>query len=425
MGFQNFPTKLTSNNLSEINILKKEYPNLKVCYTDHLPFNHKLVYNIVLYAFLAGADFCEKHVVLDSIKKYKDYESGIFPKDFIKIEKKLNFHHSLFFKNKVFYQSELEYRSKFKKYYFFKNNYKKNKILSKRDIVLKKNKFFNFNTYQLDGLKKLKLSKDVFKDQFVGQNCFYKVNLGIIVLSRLESSRLPNKAKLKIGNLSLIEILIHRLKKSNFNKKIIVATHKTKQNIKFYSKIAKKHKVKFFYGNKNPTYRLLEAAKKFKLTDIARVTADDVFRCVETIDRLAKIHIDNSSLATLSKGLPYGCNTEVINVKYLEDFILNTSGLYDIEHLEEFIKFPNIIPLECKINKFQKYQNLRLTIDYQFDFNFFQAIIKHSNYNYQLTLAEIIKIIEKHNLQKKYKKKLEDLLLINSAMRKNLKTSLI
>ena len=63
--------------------------------------------------------------------------------------------------------------------------------------------------------------------------------------------------------------------------------------------------------------RLLEAAKKFKLTDIARVTADDVFRCVETIDRLAKIHIDNSSLATLSKGLPYGCNTEVINVKYL------------------------------------------------------------------------------------------------------------
>ena len=58
---------------------------------------------------------------------------------------------------------------------------------------------------------------------------FLKINkIKILIIVRLNSKRLKSKAKLKINNLSLIEILILRLLKHFNSNQIIICTSKSK-----------------------------------------------------------------------------------------------------------------------------------------------------------------------------------------------------
>ena len=102
------------------------------------------------------------------------------------------------------------------------------------------------------------------------------MNVGIIIQSRMGSKRLPGKNLLPItkDGLSLIELVILRLKKCKKINKIIVATSKSKQNNILVRKI-KTMNVGVFRGDENDTLnRYYYAAKKFKIDYIVRVTSD-------------------------------------------------------------------------------------------------------------------------------------------------------
>ena len=55
------------------------------------------------------------------------------------------------------------------------------------------------------------------------------MNLGIVIQARSGSKRFPNKIFYKIGNKSILEHVIDRVKSVNFKKKIIIATTKKKK----------------------------------------------------------------------------------------------------------------------------------------------------------------------------------------------------
>ena len=87
-------------------------------------------------------------------------------------------------------------------------------------------------------------------------------NYGIIIEARTGSTRFPNKVIKKIGNLTLLDYLIDRVKYQNQIKKIIIATTKKKKDNKII-KIAKKNKINFFRGSENDLIdRISRAAKK-------------------------------------------------------------------------------------------------------------------------------------------------------------------
>ena len=89
-------------------------------------------------------------------------------------------------------------------------------------------------------------------------------NIILIIQARTGSTRFPGKMLKKISNLSLIEWVIKRVKKTKKLKKIIIATTK-KKNDDILKKIAKKNKIFIFRGStKNVLNRYYEAAKYFK-----------------------------------------------------------------------------------------------------------------------------------------------------------------
>ncbi len=102
-------------------------------------------------------------------------------------------------------------------------------------------------------------------------------SLGIIIQARSGSKRFPKKIFEIIGEKTVLEHVISRVKKIKFKKRIIIATTK-KKNDKIIKKIAIKNKCNSFFGNDtNVLERFFLAAKKFKIKNIMRICADSPF----------------------------------------------------------------------------------------------------------------------------------------------------
>ena len=116
-----------------------------------------------------------------------------------------------------------------------------------------------------------------------------KNKIGYLIITRLSSERLKEKAKLKINNKSIIEIIILRLLKITEKENIVVCTSKNKKNT-FYKKLVKKYKIKFFEGSdKNVLNRLLLCAQKNNFKYVFRLTGDNPlidFDFIRTVQKL-------------------------------------------------------------------------------------------------------------------------------------------
>ena len=124
----------------------------------------------------------------------------------------------------------------------------------------------------------------------------------IIIQARMGSKRLRGKNLIKITKkFTLIELLILRLKKCKKIDEIIVATSTDRNNNKLIKKI-KKLNVKIFRGSEKDTLkRFYQAAKKFNVKKIIRITSDCILSDPKMIDDFITIFD--------TKKLDYLCNT--------------------------------------------------------------------------------------------------------------------
>ena len=89
---------------------------------------------------------------------------------------------------------------------------------------------------------------------------------------------------------NVLEFLVARLKLSKNIKKIIIATSNLQRDDKILN--IKGTKVNFFRGSENNVLkRYIEAAEKFKLDHIVRITADCPFSDPNLIDKMAKKYL--------------------------------------------------------------------------------------------------------------------------------------
>jgi len=204
-----------------------------------------------------------------------------------------------------------------------------------------------------------------------------------IIQSRTGSKRLKNKALLKLGNYSILEWVIRRVKKSKNLDQIILATTKKKNDL-ILKKIAKKNKIKFFLGSENNVFdRFYKITKEMKPKYVVRICADNPFIDPHEIDKLIRF--------TLKENLDYGFNhipykknnyidgigAECIKFSYFEKFKNKINkNLFFKEHVTSYIwKNKKDFDFDyLKSPKKYRFPNLKLDVDYKKDF------IKFSNY---------------------------------------------
>jgi len=200
-----------------------------------------------------------------------------------------------------------------------------------------------------------------------------------IVQARLGSTRFPNKVLKKIGNKTIIEILLSRIKKSKYLDQIVLATSNTSLDIKLANFITRLGFEVFKGSHKNVLKRYYLAAKKYEADIIVRITGDCPLVDSNLIDQMIKKfkeknydYISNTLIPTY----PDGLDIEVFSFNALNKTFLNSKTQIQKEHVTPYMYQSGKLKILNQKNRID-YSKFRLTIDEIRDYQVLKKIFKY------------------------------------------------
>lgn len=159
--------------------------------------------------------------------------------------------------------------------------------------------------------------------------------VGIILASRYSSSRLPGKALLPLADTTVLGFLLDRLQPLSKQLKIVLATSNLTSDDPIVEEGGKK-KVSVYRGSLDNVFqRYYEAAKKYGLDYVIRLTGDNPFVDSGYLSYLfEQIDFDRHGLYTTRPDCPKGLNVDAFPSTILESITKNeVLSSYDKEHV--------------------------------------------------------------------------------------------
>ncbi|MBU0630359.1 MAG: glycosyltransferase family protein [Candidatus Margulisbacteria bacterium] len=205
--------------------------------------------------------------------------------------------------------------------------------------------------------------------------------IGIIIQARMGSTRLQGKVMKEVLGRPLLELLIERLKNCQLVDEIVVATT-TKAADDVIEALARKLSVKVMRGSEDDVLdRYFQAAKKFALDHIVRITADCPLSDPEIVDKMIKYYIDSYFkydylCNTIKPTFPDGMDVEIFSFEVLEKIHRLSQKKYLREHVCGYI-IEN--PDQFRIKNYANDNDLsaiRLTVDTPEDFELIRVIFE-------------------------------------------------
>ena len=143
----------------------------------------------------------------------------------------------------------------------------------------------------------------------------------IFIQARLKSKRFPKKILSKYKKMTMLEILIKRLKLSKKINKIVVISPTSEKKSEI-TKVVKKLKIPIYFGpEENVLKRYYDAAKKFKADNIIRITSDcpliDPYLLDDMLKKYLKSNFDYLS-NTIKPTFPDGLDVEIFSKAVLK-----------------------------------------------------------------------------------------------------------
>ena len=166
------------------------------------------------------------------------------------------------------------------------------------------------------------------------------MSICLFIQARINSKRLPGKVLFKIKDKPILEHIVKRVAKSEFNIKIVVLTSTKKKDDKIVN-FCKKKKFKYFRGPLDNVYeRYLKAIKKYRCHAFIRINADSPLTDPSIIDIIIKKYkklktydiVTNCMVRTFSKGL----SVEMIKSKTFLENYKKIKKKYNKEHITSY-----------------------------------------------------------------------------------------
>ena len=230
-----------------------------------------------------------------------------------------------------------------------------------------------------------------------------------IIQARNSSTRFPGKILKKVNkNLTVLEILIKRLRKSNLISQIVVASTNNSLDNEII-KVCRNINVNYFRGSEyNVLDRYYNTAKKFKADIIVRITSDCPLTDPILVDQFIKTFIKKKNIDflsnTIERTFPDGLDIEIFNKKALKLAFEKSVTSYEKEHVTPFLKKTNKIK-KYNIKHKKDFSSKRWTIDYKEDLELIKFIIKYFSPNIYFDWKKIL-TMEKNN-KKIFKKSID------------------
>ena len=189
-----------------------------------------------------------------------------------------------------------------------------------------------------------------------------------IIQARLGSTRFPEKILKEINGISVIHLLLERLKKSKYINNIIMAIPNDFRNNKLEKHIRKIENIKVFRGDEfNVLQRYYMAVRSYKNCNILRITGDCPLIDPYIVDEMYEIFeskkIDYIS-NTIKPTFPDGLDVELFNKRTLDFTYKNVRLKFDKEHVTPFMKRSKKIVRSDFFYK-KDLSSYRITIDEQ------------------------------------------------------------
>jgi spore coat polysaccharide biosynthesis protein SpsF len=166
------------------------------------------------------------------------------------------------------------------------------------------------------------------------------MKIGVVVFTRMSSTRLPGKALIDICGRTLLQRVLERSLAIQVNGPVVVATSVRSDDDALVA-AARAEGVEVFRGSvDNVAARGLECAREFGMDAFARVCGDRPFFEPVIVDGLARVvSAGGCDLATnrrLDRNIP-GLTAEVLTTQALQRVIESTEKPHDLEHLTNYM----------------------------------------------------------------------------------------
>jgi len=283
--------------------------------------------------------------------------------------------------------------------WFSKKKIKKNMIVKKKDLIMKRIHNEKINSIALDNFIKKKSLINIKKETPINKSMVSNDVIALIIV-RSASKRLPKKSHLSICGYKTIEHLILRLKQSKKINKIILCTTRKKED-KIFKLISKKHKIDIFFGdNLDVLNRMIGAIKNKKCDLVLRVTGDDILIDPEYLDQSIQFHLKNNLEYSNNKKLPSGMEIEVFDKKLLLDIQKLSVNTKNTEYLSFYIN-NNIEQIQNgTLNLKKDYRKIRMTLDHYNDFIVIKSFLEKMKINNKLFTYGLNDVVKFYNNNK-------------------------
>lgn len=202
---------------------------------------------------------------------------------------------------------------------------------------------------------------------------------GAIIQARMNSGRLPGKVLAKIEGKTVLEHVIERVKRSKIIEKVVLAIPEGKGDDAL-EEIARKASIEIFRGQESDLLdRFYQAAKKFSLDPVVRITGDCPLIDPEVIDQVTTFYFqgDYDYVSNVHPPtFPDGLDVEVIRFSALERSWKEAALPEEREHVNPYIlKHPEIFK-RANFENPEDFSQMRLTLDEKDDLILISEIYK-------------------------------------------------
>jgi N,N'-diacetyllegionaminate synthase len=397
VGYQNYPTDISKSSIFKIPELVKL--GHRVIFADHSPGESEEAIFLPLMAYHAGAFGIEKHIMLGDRPTKYDYQASITTTRLKKYSEKLD---------KYFSGIDRSFVNDKEAQYLFKTIQKPvlNKEVLAGKIPLEQDFYYrrtDENGLMLSEIQSLLdqgmvLRKDVSKDKVLKREDFKMPVIALIIACRLKSSRLKEKALLKIGDLPSIQVCIQnglRIPEAHY---VVLATSDLNSDNELRNHTYDEEVI-FHQGDPEDVIRrYLSICDTLKIDTIIRLTGDCPYVSQEIASILLKSHRLNGADYTAARNFAVGTSTEIMEVSAMREIKKHFGSAEYSEYMTwYFMNNPehfklNIVDLPEKFVR-----DYRLTLDYQEDLDLFNEIAKHfKQVGKDYSLEELFKFLDEN-----------------------------
>ena len=336
-GFQSYPTKLEDSFLLRIGALAAKH-GLPVGYAGHLDGGTETAVQLPCWAVAAGASCVEVHITLDRSAQGLDYFSSLDPINFRRMVDQVRVAEAAAGNaSPVPGDEELAYRRVHKKQLVAVREIAQGEVIGPESVALKR-------------VPKVPSGRPLDMSQAIGRRAAQlipnhspissrnlRMKTAAVIACRLESTRLFGKPMQLIGEHSILDHLVARLRRATSVDCIVLAIGDAPGKSVFLD-YAARHALPHVVGSQvDVLARLVAGAELVQADIVVRQTPDCPFTFWQDIDELIHIHIDQNADYTITSDLPLGAGVQVISTDALRTSHRNGQTKHRSELCDLFI----------------------------------------------------------------------------------------